>query len=148
MKSNVYTISISTVVVICIFYCSNYALNLQFGLHSFCRCSTVDIKGITAAQTHIFLQSVMTVESSISEQDQSMSLLSVHMGLDGVSRQSQAYQSLEDMETQEESMATGGHCITLVRLNAICVALCILEILLLGFATEMSWGFFCLNNFC
>ncbi|CAK6951789.1 uncharacterized protein LOC122997103 isoform X4 [Scomber scombrus] len=40
--------------------------------------------------------------------DQSMSLLSVHMGLDGVS-----LQSLEDMEMQEESMATGGRCITL-----------------------------------
>ncbi|XP_067465754.1 uncharacterized protein [Thunnus thynnus] len=45
--------------------------------------------------------------------DQSMSLLSVHMGLDGVCHQRQGSQSLEDMETQEESVATGGRCITL-----------------------------------
>lgn len=42
-----------------------------------------------------------------------MSLLSVHMGLDGVCHQRQGSQSLEDMETQEESVATGGRCITL-----------------------------------
>ncbi|XP_044229017.1 spectrin beta chain, non-erythrocytic 1 isoform X5 [Thunnus albacares] len=46
-------------------------------------------------------------------EDQSMSLLSVHMGLDGVCHQRQCSQSLEDMETQEESVATGGRCITL-----------------------------------
>ncbi|XP_044070794.1 spectrin beta chain, non-erythrocytic 1 isoform X6 [Siniperca chuatsi] len=44
--------------------------------------------------------------------DQSMSLLSVHMGLDGICQQRKASQSLDNMEKQEESMATGGHCST------------------------------------
>lgn len=61
----------------------------------------------------------MTVESSLSEQDQSMSLLSVHMGLDGVCQQIQASQSLDNMEKQEGSMTTGGHCSTLVRATQI-----------------------------
>ncbi|KAM7385846.1 hypothetical protein PAMP_001901 [Pampus punctatissimus] len=52
-------------------------------------------------------------EHTCCSKDQSMSLLSVHMGLDGISHQRQAAQSLEDMETQEESMSTGGRCITL-----------------------------------
>ncbi|XP_029306060.1 uncharacterized protein mymx [Cottoperca gobio] len=47
-----------------------------------------------------------------SKQDQSMSLLSVHMGLDGVCQQRKASQSLDNTEQQEESMATGGRCIT------------------------------------
>ncbi|XP_074502734.1 uncharacterized protein mymx isoform X8 [Sebastes fasciatus] len=46
-------------------------------------------------------------------EDQSMSLLSVHMGLDGVCRQRKASLSLDNMEKQEESTATGGRCITL-----------------------------------
>ncbi|XP_033469133.1 uncharacterized protein mymx isoform X1 [Epinephelus lanceolatus] len=45
--------------------------------------------------------------------DQSMSLLSVHMGLDGICQQREASHSLDNMEKQEESLATGGHCITL-----------------------------------
>uniref|UniRef100_A0A8C4IKA7 PH domain-containing protein n=1 Tax=Dicentrarchus labrax TaxID=13489 RepID=A0A8C4IKA7_DICLA len=45
--------------------------------------------------------------------DQSMSLLSVHMGLDGVCQQRKASQSLDNMEKQEGSVATGGRCITL-----------------------------------
>ena len=58
----------------------------------------------------------MTVESSLSEQDQSMSLLSVHMDLDGACQHRKSSQSLEDMEKQEQLMATGGRCFTLVRL--------------------------------
>ncbi|XP_071337194.1 uncharacterized protein [Trachinotus anak] len=45
--------------------------------------------------------------------DQSMSLLSVHMDLDAACHQRKASQSLEDMEKQEELMATGGRCFTL-----------------------------------
>ncbi|KAM8738079.1 uncharacterized protein mymx isoform 4-T4 [Acanthopagrus schlegelii] len=45
--------------------------------------------------------------------DQSMSLLSVHMGLDGVCQQRQASQSLDNMDKQEGSMTTGGRCVTL-----------------------------------
>uniref|UniRef100_A0A3B4YTW6 Uncharacterized LOC111658905 n=1 Tax=Seriola lalandi dorsalis TaxID=1841481 RepID=A0A3B4YTW6_SERLL len=45
--------------------------------------------------------------------DQSMSLLSVHMDLDGACCQRKASQSLEDMEKQEQLMATGGRCFTL-----------------------------------
>uniref|UniRef100_A0A665WM16 PH domain-containing protein n=1 Tax=Echeneis naucrates TaxID=173247 RepID=A0A665WM16_ECHNA len=45
--------------------------------------------------------------------DQSMSLLSVHMDLDGTSRQTQATQNLQDAEKHEELMATGGHYFTL-----------------------------------
>ncbi|XP_041803637.1 uncharacterized protein LOC121613964 isoform X2 [Chelmon rostratus] len=45
--------------------------------------------------------------------DQSMSLLSVHMGLDGVCQQRKASQSLDNMEKQEGSVATGGRYITL-----------------------------------
>ncbi|XP_031139979.1 uncharacterized protein LOC116039359 isoform X2 [Sander lucioperca] len=52
-------------------------------------------------------------ERSGCSKDQSMSLLSVHMGLDGVCQQRKASQSLDDMERQEESMATGGRCISL-----------------------------------
>lgn len=66
------------------------------------------------------MSSVMTVESSLPDQDQSMSLLSVHMGLDGVCQQRKASQSLDNMEEQEESVATGGRCITLVRVTAVC----------------------------
>ncbi|XP_023267376.1 uncharacterized protein LOC111658905 isoform X5 [Seriola lalandi dorsalis] len=46
-------------------------------------------------------------------EDQSMSLLSVHMDLDGACCQRKASQSLEDMEKQEQLMATGGRCFTL-----------------------------------
>ncbi|KAL7383084.1 hypothetical protein ABVT39_004657 [Epinephelus coioides] len=56
------------------------------------------------------------VEEETSEpvhRDQSMSLLSVHMGLDGICQQREASHSLDNMEKQEESVATGGHCITL-----------------------------------
>lgn len=73
----------------------------------------------------------MTVESPLSEQDQSMSLLSVHMGLDGVCQQRKASQGLDNMEKQEESMATGGQCSTLVGVTAMCKSLCLLEIWLL-----------------
>lgn len=73
----------------------------------------------------IFLSSVVTVETSLSEQDQSMSLLSVHMDLDGTCQQRKALQSLEDMEKQEDLMATGGRCFTLVRLHSIGEAPCI-----------------------
>ncbi|XP_022599732.1 uncharacterized protein LOC111220790 [Seriola dumerili] len=45
--------------------------------------------------------------------DQSMSLLSIHMDLDGACCQRKASQSLEDMEKQEQLMATGGRCFTL-----------------------------------
>uniref|UniRef100_A0A3Q1G9E3 Uncharacterized LOC110949300 n=1 Tax=Acanthochromis polyacanthus TaxID=80966 RepID=A0A3Q1G9E3_9TELE len=45
--------------------------------------------------------------------DQSMSLLSVHMGLDGACEQRKASQSLADMERPEELVATGGRCFTL-----------------------------------
>ena len=62
----------------------------------------------------------MTVKSSLSEQDQSMSLLSVHMGVDGVCEQRKASHSLDNMEMQEESVATGGRCVTLVRVSAVC----------------------------
>ncbi|XP_049927094.1 spectrin beta chain, non-erythrocytic 5 isoform X4 [Epinephelus moara] len=46
-------------------------------------------------------------------EDHSMSLLSVHMGLDGICQQREASHSLDNMEKQEESVATGGRCITL-----------------------------------
>ncbi|XP_034408319.1 uncharacterized protein LOC117744242 isoform X3 [Cyclopterus lumpus] len=52
-------------------------------------------------------------EHAGSLKDQSMSLLSVQMGLDGVCRQRKAPQSLNNIEMQEESVATGGRCITL-----------------------------------
>ncbi|XP_031727403.1 uncharacterized protein mymx isoform X1 [Anarrhichthys ocellatus] len=52
-------------------------------------------------------------EHAGSLKDQSMSLLSVHMGLDGVCRQRKASQSLDNAEKQEDSMATGGRCINL-----------------------------------
>lgn len=50
-----------------------------------------------------------------------MSLLSVHMGLEGVCLQRKASQSLDDMEKQEGSVATGGRCIALVRVAAITI---------------------------
>lgn len=53
-----------------------------------------------------------------------MSLLSLHMGLDGDCQQEKPSQSLNDLE---QAMATGGRCFTLVRLAEICVALCPLE---------------------
>ncbi|XP_050932499.1 spectrin beta chain, non-erythrocytic 5 isoform X6 [Lates calcarifer] len=46
-------------------------------------------------------------------EDQSMSLLSVHMDLNGACQQRKASQSWDDMEKQEELMATGGRCFTL-----------------------------------
>ncbi|XP_075933420.1 uncharacterized protein mymx [Anarhichas minor] len=52
-------------------------------------------------------------EHAGSLKDQSMSLLSVHMGVDGVCRQRKASQSLDNAEKQEDSMATGGRCINL-----------------------------------
>ncbi|XP_070697709.1 spectrin beta chain, non-erythrocytic 1 [Pempheris klunzingeri] len=45
--------------------------------------------------------------------DESMSLLSVHMGLDGVCQQRKASQSLDNMEKQEGSVGTGGRCVIL-----------------------------------
>ncbi|XP_069546160.1 uncharacterized protein [Brachyistius frenatus] len=45
--------------------------------------------------------------------DQSMSLLSVHMGLDGDCLQRKAQQSLEDTKKPEEPTAAGGRCFTL-----------------------------------
>lgn len=48
-----------------------------------------------------------------------MSLLSVHMGLDGVCQQRQASQSLDNMDKQEGSMTTGGRCVTLVRATTV-----------------------------
>lgn len=57
----------------------------------------------------------MTAESPLSEQDESMSLLSVHMGLEGICLQRKASQSLDNMEKQEGSLTTGGRCIALVR---------------------------------
>lgn len=51
-------------------------------------------------------------ETSLSEHDQSMSLLSVHMGLEGVCQQRKAPHSLEQ---QEDLMTTRGRCVTLVR---------------------------------
>ncbi|XP_047459002.1 uncharacterized protein LOC125018769 isoform X3 [Mugil cephalus] len=45
--------------------------------------------------------------------DQSMSLLSVHMGLDGVCQQRSASQTLEDSKKPEGPVATGGRCFTL-----------------------------------
>lgn len=47
-----------------------------------------------------------------------MSLLSVHMSLDGVCGQRKASQSLDDMEKQEGSLATRGRPINLVRATA------------------------------
>ncbi|XP_008299516.1 spectrin beta chain, non-erythrocytic 2 isoform X6 [Stegastes partitus] len=46
-------------------------------------------------------------------EDHSMSLLSVHMDLDGACQQRAASQSLEDMERPEKLVATGGRCFTL-----------------------------------
>lgn len=46
-----------------------------------------------------------------------MSLLSVHMGLDEVCQQRDICQSPEDMDEQEELMATGGRCTTVVRMD-------------------------------
>uniref|UniRef100_UPI0037E9515E uncharacterized protein isoform X1 n=2 Tax=Semicossyphus pulcher TaxID=241346 RepID=UPI0037E9515E len=54
-----------------------------------------------------------TDECTGCSQDQSMSLLSVHVGLDGVCQQRKASQSLDIMERQEGSMATRGRCVTL-----------------------------------
>ncbi|XP_063730932.1 uncharacterized protein LOC134858766 isoform X5 [Eleginops maclovinus] len=45
--------------------------------------------------------------------DQSMSLLSVHMGLDGVCQQRKTPHSLSDLEQQEEFLTTRGRCVTL-----------------------------------
>ncbi|KAG7999958.1 Spectrin beta chain [Nibea albiflora] len=53
------------------------------------------------------------VDEHTGSKDQSMSLLSVHMGLDGICQQRKAAQSLDDTEKQEGSVATGGRCITL-----------------------------------
>ncbi|XP_042358037.1 uncharacterized protein LOC121954542 isoform X2 [Plectropomus leopardus] len=53
------------------------------------------------------------VDEHGSSKDQSMSLLSVHLGLDGVCQQRKASHSLDDTEKQEESAATRGRCITL-----------------------------------
>ncbi|XP_029377055.1 uncharacterized protein mymx isoform X3 [Echeneis naucrates] len=67
-------------------------------------------------------EEVVVVEAKVGEEveeltgcpkDQSMSLLSVHMDLDGTSRQTQATQNLQDAEKHEELMATGGHYFTL-----------------------------------
>lgn len=44
-----------------------------------------------------------------------MSVLSVHMGLEGLCQQRKASLSLDNMEKQDGPMATGGRCITLVR---------------------------------
>ncbi|XP_054456577.1 uncharacterized protein LOC129092599 [Anoplopoma fimbria] len=52
-------------------------------------------------------------EHAGSLKDQSMGLVSVHMGLDGVCRERKASQSPDNTEKQEESTATGGRCITL-----------------------------------
>nr|XP_020456860.1 uncharacterized protein LOC109960822 [Monopterus albus] len=45
--------------------------------------------------------------------DQSVSLLSVHMDVHGPCPQRKASQSLEDMEKQEDQVATGGRCVSL-----------------------------------
>ena len=68
---------------------------------------------LTATAANI-LSSVMTVKSFPSGQDKSRSLLSVHMGL-----QRKAPQTLDTMEMQEGSMATGGRCVTWVRIAGI-----------------------------
>ncbi|XP_034464212.1 uncharacterized protein LOC117775298 isoform X2 [Hippoglossus hippoglossus] len=52
-------------------------------------------------------------ENTGGSKDQSMSLLSVHMDLDGACQPRKSSQSLEDMEKQEQLMATGGRCFTL-----------------------------------
>jgi len=52
-----------------------------------------------------------------------MGLLSVQTGSDGVCRQRKASQSLNNMEVQEECVATRGRCVTLVRVTAMCEAL-------------------------
>ncbi|XP_018535754.1 uncharacterized protein LOC108885782 isoform X3 [Lates calcarifer] len=52
-------------------------------------------------------------ENTGCSKDQSMSLLSVHMDLNGACQQRKASQSWDDMEKQEELMATGGRCFTL-----------------------------------
>ncbi|XP_005742477.1 uncharacterized protein mymx isoform X4 [Pundamilia nyererei] len=44
--------------------------------------------------------------------DPSVSLLSVHMGLDGICQQRKASQSQEDLEKPEEHVASGWHCFT------------------------------------
>lgn len=69
----------------------------------------------------------MIVIFFLSEQDQSMSLLSVHMGLDGSCQRGKPAESTEDMEKQEELMATGGRSFSLVRLPAVTVALCVFK---------------------
>ncbi|XP_029926849.1 uncharacterized protein mymx isoform X2 [Myripristis murdjan] len=51
-------------------------------------------------------------EHTGSSKDQSMSLLSVHMDLDGLCQQRIASQSLEDIAKHEQLMATGGRCNT------------------------------------
>ncbi|XP_042078820.1 spectrin beta chain, non-erythrocytic 5 isoform X6 [Haplochromis burtoni] len=45
-------------------------------------------------------------------EDPSVSLLSVHMGLDGICQQRKASQSQEDLEKPEERVASGWHCFT------------------------------------
>ncbi|XP_034754196.1 uncharacterized protein LOC117960420 isoform X4 [Etheostoma cragini] len=52
-------------------------------------------------------------EHSGCSKDHSLSLLSVHMGLGGVCQQRKTSQSLDNMERQDESLATGGRCFTL-----------------------------------
>lgn len=49
-----------------------------------------------------------------------MSLLSVHMGLDGICQQRKASQSQEDLEKPEEHVASGWHCFTSVSVTAVC----------------------------
>ncbi|XP_067381665.1 uncharacterized protein [Channa argus] len=48
--------------------------------------------------------------------DQSMSLLSIHMGSDGSCQQSETLQSMDTLDRQHELMATGGRCFSLSKM--------------------------------
>ncbi len=91
------------------------------------------------------LLSLMTVESSLSNQDHSMSVLSVHMGLDGVCQQRKPCQSLDSTERQEGSVATGGRCIALVSMAAIRFTLHIRDV---AFVINCREEFFFLSKCC
>ncbi|XP_067381669.1 spectrin beta chain, non-erythrocytic 1 isoform X5 [Channa argus] len=49
-------------------------------------------------------------------EDQSMSLLSIHMGSDGSCQQSETLQSMDTLDRQHELMATGGRCFSLSKM--------------------------------
>lgn len=76
--------------------------NLQYYLHSLIRiqyCSLIALYPPTPSQ----------------KKDESMSLLSVHMGLENLCQQRIPSLNLDNIDQQEGLVATGGRCFALVR---------------------------------